>query len=57
MTEEDKPKLISCPSCHNCFHEECMDIWLENYDRCTICFNNVWKNFNHCRRGGEIELK
>ena len=57
MTEVDKPLLVSCPSCKNCFHEECMYIWLENYDRCTICFNNVWKNFYHCKKGGQVELK
>ena len=35
--------LLSCPSCKNYVHKECMSVWLERKDTCVYCRSDVWK--------------
>jgi hypothetical protein len=54
MTDDDKPKGVCCPSCNHCYHIECMDIWLENYQRCSVCSSEVWKHYITIKKGGTV---
>ena len=56
MTDDDKPVALCCPMCNHCFHSECMDIWLENYSKCTVCSSEFWKNYNVVKKGGTINI-
>ena len=39
------PGVLSCPSCKNCMHQVCMEVWLENKDTCVFCRSDIWKNY------------
>lgn len=54
MTDDDKPKGVCCPSCNHCYHIECMDIWLENYQRCSVCSSEIWKHYITIKKGGIV---
>jgi hypothetical protein len=54
LTENDKPTLLSCPSCHNYLHKECAEIWLEKQNRCMLCKSNCWENYNKVKNGEVI---
>jgi hypothetical protein len=56
MTEDDKPIALCCPMCNHCFHSECMDIWLENYSKCTVCSSEFWTHYNVVKKGGKINI-
>ena len=56
MSDVDKPISLCCPSCKHCFHSECMDIWLENYSRCTICSSDFWKHYFSVKKGDIIDV-
>jgi len=36
---------LSCPSCHNYVHKDCMHVWLERKDNCVYCRNDIWKKY------------
>lgn len=38
-------ETISCPSCHQFVHKSCMDIWLEQSDKCIYCRSEIFKNY------------
>jgi hypothetical protein len=54
LEENEKPHLLSCPTCHNYAHKECMEVWLEQQERCMLCKSDVWKNYNKVKNGGAI---
>jgi hypothetical protein len=54
LEENDKPHLLSCPTCHNYAHKECMEVWLEQQERCMLCKSDIWKNYNKVKNGGAI---
>ena len=57
MTDLDKPISVSCPLCKHCFHEECMDVWLECQSKCSFCSNNYWQYYKRIQTGeNEIDL-
>lgn len=56
MNNDDKPKSVCCPSCKHCYHSECMDIWLENYLRCSICSSDIWKHYTSVKNGDTIVI-
>jgi hypothetical protein len=56
MTDDDKPKSLCCPLCKHCFHSECMDIWLENYSKCTVCSSDFWKHYKKVKDGKNINI-
>jgi hypothetical protein len=56
MTDVDKPISLCCPTCKHCFHSECMDIWLENYSKCTVCSSDFWKHYFTVKKGGVIDV-
>jgi hypothetical protein len=33
---------LSCPTCKNNMHQECMEVWLERNNTCVFCRSNVW---------------
>ena len=58
MTDNDKPISVSCPLCKHCFHEECMEIWLESQSKCSFCSNNFWQYYKRIVAGEqEIDLE
>lgn len=54
LEENEKPHLLSCPTCHNYAHKECMEVWLEQQERCMLCKSDIWKNYNKVKNGGAI---
>ena len=56
MTDDDKPVALCCPMCNHCFHSECMDIWLENYSKCTVCSSEFWKHYSIVKKGDKINI-
>lgn len=56
MTDVDKPLGVCCPTCSHCYHSECMDIWLENYLRCSVCSSDVWKHYPNIKAGGAVDV-
>jgi hypothetical protein len=58
MTELDKNIALSCPTCTHCFHQECMDIWLDEYNKCSYCsLDFYWKHYKSVKGGGSIAVK
>lgn len=39
-------KLVTCPSCNNSIHNECMKMWLKMKTTCVFCRSDIWKEFN-----------
>jgi hypothetical protein len=37
---------VSCPTCENNLHKECMEVWLERHDTCVYCRSNVWAQYS-----------
>jgi len=57
MTNDDKPQSVSCPLCSHCFHEECMNVWLESQSKCSYCSNDFWQYYKRIQAGEkEIDL-
>lgn len=57
MTDIDIEISVICPICKHCFHEECMDIWLESQSKCSYCLNVFWKYYKRIKNGEkEIDL-
>ena len=36
---------LSCPSCKNCMHKLCMEVWLERKYTCVYCRSDIWKKY------------
>ncbi len=51
MTNGDKDIACACPICKHCFHEECMQVWLESHDKCSFCSNNFWTYYKRIKAG------
>lgn len=49
-------KELACPCCHNMFHQECMEIWLEAQLVCSMCRSNLWKYYPSVKNGEVISL-
>lgn len=45
FVEDDAVPLLSCPTCKNYTHEECMRVWLERNRICVYCRSDVWTKF------------
>lgn len=43
--QENKDKIVSCPTCKNVVHEECIRKWLRYNKTCVYCRSNSWKEF------------
>lgn len=56
MTNVDIPNSVCCPSCKHCYHSECMDIWLENYLRCSVCSSEIWKHYPNIKAGNVVDV-
>lgn len=54
MSDKDKDTSVYCPTCNHCYHTECMNIWLENYERCSVCSSEVWKHYITIKNGGTV---
>lgn len=39
-------KTVSCPTCHNYVHKECIQIWLNTSKSCIYCRSYKWKNYS-----------
>jgi len=51
MTDADRAIACACPLCKHCFHEECMDVWMEGHEKCSYCFNGFWTYYKRIRAG------
>jgi hypothetical protein len=38
-------KIVSCPTCKNIVHEECINEWINKNCTCIFCRSDIWKNF------------
>jgi hypothetical protein len=56
MTNVDIPISVCCPACKHCYHSECMDIWLENYLRCSVCSSEIWKHYPGIKAGNIVDI-
>jgi hypothetical protein len=56
LTDEDKPELLSCPTCKNYIHSECADIWLEQRACCALCKSDYWKYYGKVKSGGSVSV-
>jgi hypothetical protein len=56
MSDVDQPNALCCPTCSHCFHQECMDIWLESYSKCSYCSSEFWKHYNQVKNGESINI-
>ncbi len=36
---------LSCPTCKNNVHQECMEVWLERNNSCVFCRSHVWSSY------------
>ncbi|AYV79138.1 MAG: hypothetical protein Faunusvirus3_18 [Faunusvirus sp.] len=43
--ESDKSLLLSCPTCYNYIHKNCMLKWLESQSTCLFCRSDVWMKY------------
>jgi len=48
--------VISCPSCENYIHTECMNVWLERHNTCVYCRSDIWKYYKTVESGCEISI-
>jgi len=44
ITDQCEP-LLSCPSCCNSIHSECMKRWLKTHKTCVFCRSIEWENY------------
>jgi hypothetical protein len=51
MTDNDIPNSVCCPMCNHTYHIECIDIWLENYQKCSVCSSEIWKHYIAIKKG------
>ena len=56
MTNADIGNSVCCPACKHCYHSECMDIWLENYLRCSVCSSEIWKHYPGIKAGNTVDV-
>lgn len=56
LTDKDKENIVSCPTCKHCYHHECIDIWLENYSRCSVCSSTIWQYYKKVKNGSIIPM-
>jgi len=49
-------QLLSCPTCTNYVHEECMAVWMEKQHKCVYCTSKVWENYERCKGGATIHI-
>ena len=56
MTNADIGNSVCCPACKHCYHSECMDIWLENYLRCSVCSSEIWKHYPDIKAGVVVDV-
>ncbi len=54
MSDTDRQIACACPLCKHCFHEECMDVWMEGHDKCSYCFNGFWTYYKRIRGGEKV---
>lgn len=45
LTDADDMQALSCPSCLNYVHKECMNVWLERKSTCVYCRSEVWSAY------------
>lgn len=45
QNEQSYVKIVSCPTCKNVVHEECIRKWLRYNKTCVYCRSNSWKDF------------
>ena len=36
---------LSCPTCSNNVHRDCMEVWLERHSTCVFCRSDVWRSW------------
>ena len=41
----DIKNLLSCPTCKNYVHDDCMNIWLKHAKTCVYCRSDIWKDY------------
>lgn len=56
MNDHDIPQSVCCPTCKHSYHLECIDIWLENYLKCSVCSSDIWKHYKIVKSGGVINM-
>ncbi len=56
LTDADINNSVCCPTCRHSYHSECMDIWLENYLRCSVCSSDIWKHYKIVKDGLVVDM-
>lgn len=49
-------ELLSCPTCTNYVHDECMVVWMEKQHKCVYCSSKIWENYERCKGGATIHI-
>ena len=49
LSDDDKPLLLSCPTCKNYIHKECAEIWMECKECCAFCKSDIWKHYKEVK--------
>jgi hypothetical protein len=49
-------QLLSCPTCTNYVHDECMMVWMEKQHKCVYCTSKIWENYDRCKGGATIHI-
>ena len=57
ICSNDKPDLLSCPTCKSYIHSECASIWLEQKNTCVMCKSDYWKYYDKVKNGGCVSVK
>ncbi len=45
VSSDTEAIIVSCPTCKNVVHEECIRKWLKYNKSCVYCRSNSWKEF------------
>ena len=49
-------QIVTCPTCENQMHSDCMNVWLERSNTCVYCRSDIWKHFEEVVNGETINI-
>ncbi len=48
FSPQSDTKSLRCPQCHNCFHADCITLWLRTtiHKKCPLCRDGAWSQWS-----------